>query len=91
MLVNKIIDAAPPQGRFGEGAAELDGRRCMAIETYSKHMLYHFAHDKTLHIHLGLYGKFRVAKVPASLLLKIGVKHYAIITVDRGRTKTSKR
>ena len=65
MLVGKILDVASPQGRFADGAAELDGNRCVAIEAYGKHMLYHFEQDLTLHIHLGLYGKFRAAKAPA--------------------------
>ena len=50
MLVGKILDVASPQGRFADGAAELDGNRCVAIEAYGKHMLYYFEQDLTLHI-----------------------------------------
>ena len=65
MLRRKIIAVASPQGRFHEGAALLDGRRCMAIEAWGKHLFYRFAGGDTLHIHLGLFGKFRKAKLPA--------------------------
>ncbi len=66
MLRRKIIAVSSPQGRFMEGAALLDGRRCMAIEAYGKHLFYRFAGGDTLHIHLGLYGKFRKATLPAA-------------------------
>ena len=65
MLRRKLVAVSSPQGRFFEGAALLDGRRCMALEAYGKHLFYRFAGGDTLHIHLGLYGKFRKAKLPA--------------------------
>ena len=65
MLRRKIIAVSSPQGRFMDGAALLDGHRCMAVEAYGKHLFYRFAGGDTLHIHLGLYGKFRKAPLPA--------------------------
>lgn len=65
MLGGKCIEVMSPQGRFWEGAALLDGRTCTAIDAYGKHLLYRFADDLALHIHLGLFGKFRTAKLPA--------------------------
>ena len=50
MLAGKVIDVSSPQGRFMEGAARLDGRRCTAIDAYGKHLLYRFD-DLSLHIH----------------------------------------
>ena len=65
MLAGKVLDVSSPQGRFMEGAARLDGRRCTAIDAYGKHLLYRFD-DLSLHIHLGLFGRFRCAKRPAA-------------------------
>jgi endonuclease VIII len=62
MLVDQTIAVSSPQGRFMEGAATLDGQRCLSVEAFGKHLLYHFANSKTLHIHLGLFGRFRTAK-----------------------------
>ena len=65
MLAGKVLDVSSPQGRFLEGAARLDGRRCTAIDAYGKHLLYRFD-DLSLHIHLGLFGRFRAVKRPAA-------------------------
>lgn len=66
MLVGKPLEITSPQERFSAGAEELSGQTCTAIEAYGKHLLYYFQLGSALHIHLGLYGKFRTAKVPAA-------------------------
>ena len=66
MLAGQTLDIASPQGRFWEGAALIDGQRCTGIEAYGKHLLYGFANGLTLHIHLGLFGRFRTSKLPAA-------------------------
>ncbi|KXK63083.1 DNA glycosylase [Micromonospora rosaria] len=53
---DKVL-AASPQGRFAEGAARLSGTVLEETEAYGKHLLHHYAHELTLHVHLGLYGK----------------------------------
>jgi endonuclease VIII len=65
MLVGKVLSVASPQGRFHEGAARLDGESCLAVEAFGKHLIYQFKNEMTLHIHLGLFGRFRTAKLPA--------------------------
>ncbi|MFE9655987.1 Fpg/Nei family DNA glycosylase [Micromonospora sp. NPDC006431] len=52
------VHAASPQGRFAEGAARLTGTVLEGTEAYGKHLLHHYAGELTLHVHLGLYGKF---------------------------------
>jgi endonuclease VIII len=64
LLVGSVLEVSSPQGRFAEGAARLNSQRCTGIEAYGKHLLYHFERRETLHIHLGLYGRFRVAQAP---------------------------
>ena len=65
MLAGKVLDISSPQGRFMEGAALIDGQKCIVIEAYGKHLIYRFANCLALHIHLGLFGVFKTAKVPA--------------------------
>lgn len=65
MLVGQSVAASSPQGRFLEGAALIDGRTCLSIEAFGKHLLYGFAGGDTLHLHLGLYGKVRKTARPA--------------------------
>lgn len=65
MLVGKVLDVSSPQGRFSENATALHGQTCTSIEAYGKHLFYMFEHGLTLHIHLGLFGKFRTRKLPA--------------------------
>ncbi|AXO36481.1 Fpg/Nei family DNA glycosylase [Micromonospora chalcea] len=52
------VHAESPQGRFAEGAARLSGTVLDGTEAYGKHLLHHYAGELTLHVHLGLYGKF---------------------------------
>jgi endonuclease-8 len=54
-----------PQGRFADGAARLTGGVLRDTEAYGKHLLHHFDGDRTLHVHLGLYGQFTDGAVPA--------------------------
>ncbi|MCA3555861.1 DNA-formamidopyrimidine glycosylase family protein [Aestuariivirga sp.] len=65
MLVGQALDVSSPQGRFMAGAARLDGRRCTGIDAHGKHLLYRFG-ELSLHIHLGLFGRFRCARRPAA-------------------------
>ncbi|SCL18793.1 endonuclease-8 [Micromonospora nigra] len=52
------VHAASPQGRFAEGAALISGTVLDGTEAYGKHLLHHYADERTLHVHLGLYGRF---------------------------------
>jgi endonuclease VIII len=64
VLAQQTLRVSSPQGRFDAGAAALDGRVCTSIEAYGKHLIYRFQDDRSLHIHLGLFGRFRVSKYP---------------------------
>lgn len=62
------IEVSSPQGRFAAGAAVIDGRRIEAIDALGKHLFYRFEGDEALHVHLGLFGRFRTFKKgPAEL------------------------
>ncbi len=57
------LAASSPQGRFESGAARLDGQRLISTEALGKHLFLNFDDDQ-LHIHLGLFGKFRRQQAP---------------------------
>lgn len=62
-FVGQQLQVSSPQGRFAAGAKSLSGRTLNGVEAFGKHLLYDWE-GKTLHIHLGLYGKFRSHKSP---------------------------
>jgi endonuclease-8 len=53
------VRASSPQGRFADGAAQLDNIVLEKADAYGKHLFIRFDHGDTLHIHLGLIGKLR--------------------------------
>lgn len=57
-----------PQGRALQAAKVLDGGRIIDIDAYGKHLLYRWetasGDPRTLHVHLGLFGRFRNRRVP---------------------------
>lgn len=57
------LTVSSPQGRFASGAKMLNGRLLQSVEAHGKHLLFDWD-GKTLHVHLGLYGKFRRHKSP---------------------------
>ncbi len=61
----KVVEMSSPQGRFREGADRLNGQMLETIEAKGKHLFYRFDSGDELHVHLGLFGKFRVQKLPA--------------------------
>lgn len=52
------------QDRFAEGATRLDGRRLDRTSANGKHLFLHWDGAEVLHIHLGLFGKFRRSSNP---------------------------
>jgi endonuclease VIII len=60
VLRGKPIAVSSPQGRFTAGAALVDGARLKRLEAYGKHLFYYWSNGLVGHVHLGLFGKFRV-------------------------------
>lgn len=58
------LRVSSPQGRFRSGAKTLNGRTLETVDACGKHLFYHWEGGKVLHVHLGLYGKFRLHKQP---------------------------
>jgi endonuclease VIII len=60
------VRTSSPQGRFETGAGLIDGLTLQSIEAHGKHLFYRFSKDRTVHVHLGLYGRFRRLNAPFS-------------------------
>ena len=54
----RTLRVSSPQGRF-ETAALLDGTRFLRAEAHGKHLFHRYAGSRVVHVHLGLFGKFR--------------------------------
>jgi len=62
----RTVHASSPQGRFEDGAARIADHALTRIRPYGKHLFYAFSGvGDRLHVHLGLYGKFRAGGQPA--------------------------
>lgn len=64
LLGGAAVAASSPQGRFEEGAALIDGAVLRRTDAWGKHLFHVYddgagSQDLVLHVHLGLYGKFR--------------------------------
>lgn len=57
-LRNLLVQVSSPQGRF-ECAALVDGTKFLRAEAHGKHLFHRYAGARVVHIHLGLFGKFR--------------------------------
>lgn len=65
LLVGHPLRVTSPQGRFSADARRINGGVLDDVEAVGKHLFYHFEGDRSLHIHLGRYGKFRQHDAPA--------------------------
>lgn len=63
-FVGHALEVSSPQGRFDDGAKTLNGRTLESVEAHGKHLCYRWSGRKLLHVHLGLYGRFRRLRTP---------------------------
>ncbi len=61
LLKGKHIEVSSPQGRFAD-ALLVDGQRLEAVSAHGKHLWYEWSNGMLGHVHLGLFGKFRVSR-----------------------------
>jgi endonuclease-8 len=79
-LGGRQVHASSPQGRFAEGAALIDGQVLDATDAWGKHLFHRYG-DLWLHVHLGLYGKFRDGTLPAPE--PVGALRLLLVTDER--------
>jgi len=63
-LAGHRLKVSSPQGRFETESLLLTNKTLKSVEAHGKHLYYTFSKDHILHVHLGLYGKFRLHKAP---------------------------
>lgn len=61
LLKGRSIEVTSPQGPFAADAERVDGLVLETIEAYGKHLFYHWSSGEIGHVHLGLFGKFRIS------------------------------
>ena len=61
LLAGRVVQVSSPQGRFAADAAIVDGAVLDRIEAVGKHLFYWWQTGHIGHVHLGLFGKFRVS------------------------------
>src|SRR5688500_19192275 len=66
MLVGRPVAVSSPQGRFAEDAALVDGIVLDRVEPFGKHLFYWWHNGRVGHVHLGLFGRFRVHLGPSA-------------------------
>jgi endonuclease VIII len=60
-FVGHAVSASSPQGRFAQGAAQLDGHAMTQAKAVGKQMFLEFDHGLWLRVHLGMYGAWDFA------------------------------
>ncbi len=58
---SSAVTVDSPQGRFTADAKKINGRTLDKVEAHGKHLFLRFG-DLWVHVHLGLFGKWRIAK-----------------------------
>jgi endonuclease VIII len=66
LLTGRTIRVSSPQGRFARDAAHVDRASLERIQAYGKHLFYEWSTGEVGHVHLGLFGKFRVQETDRS-------------------------
>ncbi|HMJ77344.1 MAG TPA: DNA-formamidopyrimidine glycosylase family protein [Iamia sp.] len=63
-LVGHVVRTDAVQDRFAGAAARLDGQVLTDVDAYGKHLFQTWEDGSVVHVHLGLYGKWRRQPVP---------------------------
>lgn len=66
LLAGRTVRVSSPQGRFGADAERVDGAVLVRIQPYGKHLFYEWSTGEVGHVHLGLFGKYRVQRTAES-------------------------
>ena len=60
LIAGRRLRVTSPQGRFSADAERVDGATLDRLEAYGKHLFYWWSTGEIGHVHLGLFGKYRV-------------------------------
>lgn len=59
-FAGRPVRVSSPQGRFAGSAALVDGSVLVGVESAGKHLFVELEHERFIHVHLGLIGRFDV-------------------------------
>ena len=82
-FAGRTVQVSSPQGRFHDGAALLDGEDLEATDAHGKHLFHRYAGGRTVHVHLGLFGRFLTHTAPTPPAPRDTVRYRV---VGEGRT-----
>lgn len=77
-----LLRVTSPQGRFEESAALLDESILESAGAYGKHLFLDFDRDRSVHVHLGLYGKFAVHRDVDEVTPPVGQVRMRLVRAD---------
>ncbi|AOS62409.1 Fpg/Nei family DNA glycosylase [Actinoalloteichus hymeniacidonis] len=80
LFAGRPVSVSSPQGRFAAEAALLDGTTMIEAQAHGKHLLHTYDGDRTVHIHLGLYGTF--VEYPKPVTEPVGQVRMRLIGAD---------
>ena len=66
-LMNRAFKATSPNGRFTEGARQIDQQPLRRVEAHGKNLFYFFGNPKAptvVHVHFGMSGRWTTSKAP---------------------------
>jgi endonuclease VIII len=66
LFLDSRIEIFSPQGRFRDGAKLVSGRKLISADAFGKQLFLDFDNERTIRVHLGIYGKWNFYQVPLS-------------------------
>lgn len=81
-FAGSVVRVGSPQGRFAEGAEQIDGLVLEEAEAWGKHLFLDLEREQVVHVHLGLYGKFAVHTDVAEVLDPVGQVRLRLVRAD---------
>ena len=92
LLGGRVVRVSSPQGRFAADAERVDGATLLSVMGYGKHLFYEWSTGEIGHVHLGLFGKYRVQRTAESpepigqvrmrLQTEPDDEHHEYVTID---------
>jgi formamidopyrimidine-DNA glycosylase len=81
-FTGRRVQVTSPQGRFAADAALLDGSVVIGTDAAGKHLFVEFEHDRLVHVHLGLIGRFDVVTGAAEVPEPVGQVRLRLVAED---------
>jgi len=80
------VGISSPQGRFAADAALVDGSVLVDADAAGKHLFVELEHDRLIHVHLGLIGRFDIVTGAEEAPAPVGQVRLRLIATDGDQT-----